>query len=147
MANKPVLLLDTPVRILGERPTIRPAPNEAPIPADATIYNARRRLFGTPVDGMGLTWEGDAIGSGGIHYAAVLSNDPHAQAWMRTNRALGAFVVEYVSIAQVREAAAAFYAEASLMEPAEVVSQLAGDSDRNLGQKSMDSGLDDRVPA
>jgi hypothetical protein len=148
MTNPTVSLFDRHVPILGEHPAQRPLEYQASIPADATIYNARHRLSGTPVNGMELIWQPDAIGAGGKHYAAVLSDDPNAQAAHRRNEAQGAFVVEYVTIGQVREAVTNKYVEIGLVETADVVAQMGGDSDWKLWQQYVKSGLDlEQIPA
>ena len=140
MPDKSMSLSDFPVRIMGKRPTESPTAHPVAIPADATIYNARRPLFGTLVDEVGLTWRSEVPGAGGRFFAAVLADDPNAPSWHQKNHDLGAFVVEYVSVGQVRLATAARYGWAYLMAPADVVSTL--DSDQALWLKYMASGLD-----
>jgi hypothetical protein len=135
--------MQTVVRILGERPTMRPPPNSLPISPKAAIYNSSRPVIGTRVDDMSLTWQGDPVAGGGTYYAAVEPDDPDGYNWRVGNRAQGAVLIEYVTIEQVREAVEAFDMLVDLTGPdeAEVEVGLTGYSDEFVWQKYVDSGL------
>ena len=138
---------DTIVRILGTRPTHLPEPHPVPIPAEATIYNGPEMLWGTFVDGMSLSWAGEPIDASGSRYAAILPDDPDAVEWRARNFALGAVVLEYVTIAQVRQALVDFYAGTEGLDSTVLETMLRGASDRQLWARYVDAALHiDRVP-
>ena len=73
------------------------------IPADWTIFNAPRPLFGTQ------TWRADFIS--GIFYGAVDPKDDRAEMWIRENNKLDADVLVWVTIDEVRTAVSKYYAK------------------------------------
>jgi hypothetical protein len=132
---------DTIVRIMGMRPTSFGWTHEAPIPADATIYNGGKLLLGSQHDGLGLGWLGEPIAASGAHYAAILADDPHGADLRAHNRAVGAIVLEYVTLQQVRKALADFFSDELDMTKPEIRIRMAGLEDKALWRQYVARGL------
>ena len=64
------------------------------VPVDATVFNAPRPLFG-------MMWQGPFVT--GVHYAAVLVDDPYRGEWLANNKRQDATLILFVTEAEARQ--------------------------------------------